>query len=83
VGRASHSMAISFVSLRFTQDDREELAFEVESCELAVVDFCGGVVGVGGCGFIGDVAEGFCDAVGGGSCDSASFAGAPVNGFVL
>lgn len=77
------SGARSFVRLRWTQDDTEALLFEVQRCEVAVVDFCGVVVGAGGLGFVGEAAEGFCDAVGGGSCDSASFAGVPVNGFIL
>lgn len=48
-----------------------------------MVDFCGLVVGAGGFDFVGQIAEGFCGGVGGDSCDSASFAGALVNGFVL
>ena len=34
-------------------------------------------------GFVGEAAEGFCDAVGGDFCDSAFFAVVPVNAFVL
>lgn len=48
-----------------------------------MVDSCGVVVSAGGVGFVGEAAEGFCDAVGRDFCAPASFVVVPVNGFVL
>lgn len=56
---------------------------EVQCGELAVVYFCGVVVNAGSAGFVGEGADGSCDAVGGDFCDPASFAGAPDSGFVF
>jgi len=59
------------------------LVGKIQCGEAAVVFLSGGVVGAGGLGFVSEAAEGFCGAVGGDFCDSASFAGVPVNGFVF
>lgn len=59
------------------------LLFGVQTYEIAVVDSCDVVASAGGAGFVGEAAEGFCGAGGGDFCDLASFAGVPVNGFIL